>query len=68
MSPLAGNQGSGACTVGRSVNYFINRLEANPFSAPSGVSSAVLRSAADKTRAWAEARFGVPNAPHPALA
>ena len=23
-------------TVGRSVNYFINRLEANPFSAPSG--------------------------------
>ena len=49
-------------TVGRSVNYFINRLEANPFSAPRGVSPALLRSAADKTRAWAEARFGDPNA------
>jgi SAM-dependent methyltransferase len=53
-------------TVGRSVNYFINRLEANPFSAPSGVSRAVLRSAADKTRAWAEARFGDLGARHPA--
>ena len=50
----------------RSVNYFIGRLEANPFSAPSGVSPAVLRSAAVKTRAWAEARFGDPDAPHPA--
>ena len=53
-------------TVGRSVNYFINRLEANPFSAPRGASPALLRSAADKTRAWAEARFGDPNATHPA--
>ncbi len=53
-------------TVGRSVNYFINRLEANPFSAPRGVSPALLRSAADKTRAWAETRFGDPNAAHPA--
>jgi SAM-dependent methyltransferase len=53
-------------TVGRSINYFINRLEANPFSAPSGVSPALLRSAASKTRAWAEARFGDPDAPHPA--
>ena len=53
-------------TVGRSVNYFIGRLEANPFSAPIGVNPAVLRSAAIKTRAWAEARFGDPDAPHPA--
>ena len=53
-------------TVGRLVNYFINRLEANPFSAPSGVSPDLLRSAADKTRAWAEARFGDPDAQHPA--
>jgi SAM-dependent methyltransferase len=53
-------------TVGRSVNYFLNRMEANPFSVPSGVSPAVLRSAADRTRAWAEARFGDPNALHPA--
>ena len=53
-------------TVNRSVNYFINRLQANPFSAPRGVSPAVLRSAADKTRAWAEARFGDLDAPHPA--
>jgi hypothetical protein len=36
------------------VNYFINRLEANPFSAQTGVSPAVLRSAAGKTHAWAE--------------
>ena len=50
-------------TVGRSVNYFINRLEANLFSAPSGVSPALLRSAAGKTPAWAEARFGDPDAP-----
>ncbi len=52
--------------VRRSVNYFINRLEANPFSAPGGVSPAALSSAADKTRAWAAARFGDPDAPHPA--
>jgi SAM-dependent methyltransferase len=53
-------------TVGRSINYFINRLEANPFSAPRGVSPALLRSAAGKTRAWAKARFGDTDAPHPA--
>jgi SAM-dependent methyltransferase len=53
-------------TVHRSVNYFLNRLEANPFSAPGGVSRAALRSAADKTRAWAEARFGDLDVGHPA--
>ena len=52
--------------VERSVNYFISRLEANPFSAPNGVSPAELRSAAVKTRAWAPACFGDPDAPHPA--
>jgi hypothetical protein len=53
-------------TVGRSINYYINRLEANPFSAPSGVNPALLRHAASKTRAWAETRFGDVAAPHPA--
>ncbi len=53
-------------TVGRSVKYFINPLEANPSSAPSGASSALSSSAARKTRAWAEAGFGDPDAAHPA--
>ena len=53
-------------TVNRSVNHFINRLEANPFSAQRGVSPPLLRSAVGKTRSWAEARFGDPDTPHPA--
>ena len=53
-------------TVGRSVNYFINRLEAESVLDAEWCEPSLLRSAADKTRAWAEARFGDPDAPHAA--
>ena len=52
--------------VGRSVNYFINRLEANPFSGAEWCEPRLVEVCRDKTRAWAEARFGDPDAPHPA--
>jgi hypothetical protein len=54
-------------TVQISVNSFIRRLEAKPFSGPSGVSPAALRSADVKTGAWAKASFGEPD-PHTRLA